>query len=176
LPPTSPSEIEQRFERELQRDQQLRRLFNIGTATVALSTFVTLFILIIALGRTSPWLIALPLYAIATRASSFVSWKAFLYPRFLLLLDKPDPDVAAAAAAVLERHRSAVVRPILKDLWRDFDAAAIAAQDATELASLTREYGVERHRRIGRRWLTAWCVLSLVIWGTLIATGGGPTD
>jgi hypothetical protein len=169
------SETEQRFERELQRDQQWRRVFNIGALTIALSTIVTLFILIIPLGRSSPWLIALTLYSIATRGSSLVSWKAFLYPRFLLLLDEPDPDVAAAAAAVLERHRSAVVRPILKDLWRDFDAAAIAALDATELASLAREYDVERHRRFGRRWLIAWCVISMGIWGTVIATGGGRT-
>ena len=151
-------------------------MFSIGASTIALSTFVTLFILLIPLGRTSPWLTALTLYSIATRASSFVSWKAFLYPRFLLFLDEPDPDVAAAAAAVLDRHRSAVIRPILKDLWRDYDAAAIAALDATELASLAREYDVERHRRFGRRWLTAWCVLSLVLWGTVIATGGGPTE
>jgi hypothetical protein len=168
------SEIEQRFERELQRDQQLRRVFSIAAPAISLSTVATLYILMISLGRTSPWLTALTLYSIATGASSVVSWKTFLYPRFLAFLDDPDPDVAAAAAAVLDRHRSAVVRPILKELWRDFDAAAIAALDPAELACLARTYDVERHRRFGRRWFVAWCALSLVIWGTVIATGGGP--
>jgi hypothetical protein len=172
---TLQSETEHRFERDLQRDQQLRRIFSIGAPAISLSTVATLYLLMIPLGRSSPWLVALTLYSIATAASSVVSWKTFLYPRFLPLLDDPDADVAAAAAAVLDRHRSAVVRPILKELWRDFDAAAIAAVDPTALASLAREYDVERHRRFGRGWLVAWCVLSLVIWGTVIATGGGPT-
>jgi hypothetical protein len=170
------SAVEQRFEQELQRDRQLRRVFNIGTWMIALSTFATLYILIFPLGRTSPWLNALTLYSIVTRASAIVSWRAFLYPRFLLRLDDANPDVAAAAAAVLERHRSAVVGPILKNLWRNADAPAIAALDTAELASLAREYDVERQRRAGRRWLIVWCVLSLAIWGTVIATGGGPSE
>ena len=176
MEPSSQTETEQRFERELQRDQQIRRAVSIGAPAIAFSTFVTLYILMIPLGRTSPWLVGLTLYSVVTGASSLVSSKAFLYPRFLLVLDDPDPVVAGAAAAVLERHRAVVIRPILKDLWRDFDAAAIAAVDPTELASLARKYDVERHRRFGRRWFVAWCVLSLVIWGTVIATGGGPAE
>jgi hypothetical protein len=174
--PTSRSETEQRFEHGLQRDRQLRRVFNIGTWTISLSTFATLYILIFPLGRTSPWLIALTLYSIVTRASAIVSWKAFLYPRFLLRLDDANPDVAAAAAAVLERHRPAVVGPILKNLWRNADVPAIAAVDTAELASLAREYDIERQRRIGRRWLIVWCVLSFAIWATVIATGGGSSE
>jgi hypothetical protein len=173
--PALPSAAERRFEEELQRDRQLRRVFNIGTWTISLSTFATLYILIFSLGRTSPWLNALTLYSIVTRASAIVSWRAFLYPRFLLRLDDADPDVAAAAA-VLERHRSAVVGPILKNLWRNADAPALAAVDTAELASLAREYNVERQRRIGRRWLVIWCLLSLAIWGTVIATGGGASE
>lgn len=175
MPPTSRSETERRFEQELRRDQQLRRVFGVGASIIALSTFVTLYILIIPLGRTSPWLTLLTLYAIVTSASSLVSWNAFLYPRVLLALGEPDPDVAAAAAAVVDRHRPAVVGPILKSLLRDAEARAIATMDATELCSLARQYDVEWHRRFGRRWLVAWCVLSLVMWGTVIATGGGPT-
>jgi hypothetical protein len=175
LQPTPQSRLEQRFERELQRDHRLRRLFGIGSWIVAFSTIATLLILIIPLGRTSPWLIMLSLYSVATRILAALSWKAFLYPRFLLLLEDRDPNVASVAAAVLERHRPAVVRPILEDLLRPADAAAVAAMDTTELASLARQYGVERRRRVGRRWLVAWCVLSLVVWGTVIATGGGPT-
>ena len=48
----------------------------------------------------------------------------------------------SAREAVLERHRSDIVCPFSKDLWRDFDAAAIAALDATALASLAGEYDV----------------------------------
>ena len=170
------SETEQRFERELERDQQLRRVINIGAWVVSIFTVVTLIILLIPLGRTSPWLIALSVYSVATRFSTLVSWNAFLYPRFLPFLDDANPDVAAAAVAVLERHRSAIVRPILQELWRDFDAAAIAALNPTELALLARKYDVERHRRFGRRWLVAWCVLSIVIWVAVIATAGGPSE
>ena len=174
MQPTGQAETEQRFERELQRDQLLRRVFSIGSWAISLSAFATLYILGIAFGRTSPWLLALTLYMIGTRVLSFVAWKALLYPRFLLLLD--DPDAGDAAKAVLERHRPAVARPILKSLLRDADASAIAALNASELGSLAREYDVERRRRSGRRWFVAWCVGSLVIWGTVIATGGAPAN
>ena len=175
MQPASQSAIEARIERDFQRDQRLRWVFSIGAPVISLATFVTLYVLTIALGRTSPWLVTLPVYSIVTTASAYVSRRAFLYPRFLVLLDDPDPDRSAAAAAVLERHRPAIARPILKEVWRDFDPAAIAALEATEVASLARKYDIERQRRFGRRWLIGWCLLSLVMWGTLIATGAGPS-
>jgi hypothetical protein len=174
--PTAQADTEQRFEREFQRDQQLRWGFRIGCWAIALSTFAMIYILSLAFARTSPWLMALPFYMVATRALAFVSWKALLYPRFLLRLEDEDADVAVAAQAVLDRHRTAIVRPILKSLLRDADAPAVAAVDTHELGSLARQYGIERHRRLGRRWLVAWCVLSVVVWGTVIATGGGPSN
>jgi hypothetical protein len=170
----TPAETEQRFERELQRDHELRWVFSIGGWAIAISTFAMIYILSIAFARTSPWLMALPLYMIATRALAFVSWKALLYPRFLLRLE--DADAGVAARAVLDRHRPAIVKPILKSLLRDADASAIAAIDASELASLARQHDIERHRRLARRSFVAWCVLSIVVWGTVIATGGGPSN
>lgn len=172
MPRAAHAGTEERFERELQRDQQLRWIVSIGGWAVTLVTFAMIYVLSIGFDRTSPFLMALPLYMIATRALSFVSWKALLYPKFLLRLD--DPDQALAARAVLERHRSAIVRPILKSLLRDADADAIAAVDAIELGALARQHDVEQRRRRARRWLAAWCALSLLVWGTLIATRGGP--
>jgi len=173
LQPTQ-AETEQRFEREFQRDHELRWVFRIGCWAIALATFAMIYILSIAFGRTSPWLMTLPVYMVATRALAFVSWKALLYPRFLLRLE--DADAAVAAKAVLDRHRPAIVGPILKSLLRDSDAPAIAAVDTSELVSLARQYDIERHRRLGRRFTVAWCVLSIVVWGTVIATGGGPSN
>jgi hypothetical protein len=165
---------EQRFERELERDQQLRLIISIGSWTVTLSTFAMIYVLSIAFGRTSPWLMALPVYMIGTRALAFMSWKAFLYPGFLLRLD--DPDQAEAAKIVLERHRLAIVRPILKSLMRDADAPAIAAVDAAELVSLAHQHDIKRRRRVTGRWFVVWCLVSLALWGTVIATGGGPAN
>ena len=165
---------EQRFERELRRDQELRMAVTIGSWTITLSTFAMIYILSIAFRRTSPFLMALPVYMVATRAVAFLSSKALRYPRLLLFLD--DPNLGGAAQAVLERHRPAIVRPILKSLMRDADPPAVAALETTELVSLARRHDVERRRRAGRRWFAAWCVLSVVVWGALIATGAGPTD
>lgn len=165
---------ERRFEEELAKEVELRRGLDIGAWCVALFSLATLLLLVMGMGRTSPWLLGLSFYIILTRASSFVLMKAFLYPRFLLELDSSDAEVAAGARAVLERHRSRIVRPVLRDLLRSSDAAAVAALGAEELATLARDYGIEERRRFGRRWFYAWCLLTVLVWSTLLLTGGGP--
>src|SRR3990167_4858256 len=168
-------DLEARFEDDLARDRSTWRQIDIGAWLVALAAIVTLLILILPLGRTSPWLQALSLYGIFTRVSTFVAWKAFLFPPFLLRLEDDDPVVAAAALAVLERHRTSIVKPILVDLLLARDPAAIAALPAEALSNVAREHRIEERRRFARRWFVAWCLLTVVIWTTLVVTGGGPT-
>jgi len=168
--------LEAGFERELTVDRALRTRIEIGSWIVALTTVAILITLIIPLHRTSPWLVAMSLYAIATRVGAFVAWKAFLVPRFLVHLDDPDSSVAAAARAVFERHRAEIVEPILVDRLESHDPAAIAALRYEHAAQIAREYDIEARRRLGRRYFVAWCLASAVIWTTLVVTRGGPTD
>lgn len=165
---------EARFERELATDATLRSVFNWGSFAVSILTVIVFLMLIMPLERTSPWLILLSLYGIATRMLATVSWKAFLVPRFVLLVDDPDPAQSAAARAVLDRHREAIVGPILKDLLRRWDGEAVAAIGYDEIAALARAHGIEARRSLGRRCLVAWAVVSVLLWATVIATGAGP--
>jgi hypothetical protein len=169
-------DLEARFEEELGRDRALWRSIDIGAWLISLTAIVTLLVLILPLGRTSPWLQALSLYGIFTRASTFVAWKAFLFPPFLLRLEDEDPVVAAAALAVLERHRTSIVKPILVDLLLARDPATVAAFPPAAVAKAAREHRIEERRRFARRWFVAWCLLTVVIWTTLVATGGGPSS
>ena len=171
----SQPDLEAAFEQDLARDRALWRRIDIAAWLIALAAIVTLLILILPLGRTSPWLQALSLYGIFTRLSTFVAWKAFLFPPFLLRLEDDDPTVAAAALAVLERHRASIVKPILVDLLLARDPATIAAFPAEAVAKAAREHRIEERRRFARRWFVAWCLLTVVIWTTLVVTGGGPT-
>jgi hypothetical protein len=168
--------LEATFERELERDRAWLRRFTIGSWVVSLSTVALYLILIMPLGRTSPWLVAMSLYAIATRLLAFLAWKAFLFPRFLLHLDDGDPATVTAARALLERHRSDVLQRILVDHLAPSDPASVAALPAEEVAKLARAYDVEWYRRLGRGCLLAWVLISAAVWTTLIVTGGGPTD
>lgn len=167
-------DLEARFEQELARDRATWLRIDIGAWLISLGSIVTLLILILPLGRTSPWLQALSLYGIFTRLSTFVAWKAFLFPPFLLHLEDNDPVVAAAALAVLERHRAGIVKPILVDLLLARDPATVAAFPAEAVAKAAREHRIKERRRFARRWFVAWCLLTVVIWTTLVATGGGP--
>ena len=79
---------------------------------------------------------------------------------------------------ILHRRRRAAVEEIRSELPDAPSPSSVRKllEIMIDRGLLAREYDVERRRRFGRRWLIAWCVLSLVIWGTVIATGGGPTD
>jgi hypothetical protein len=167
--------IEDGFARGLDRDRRLLRICDVGTMIVSISTIVAYLILIMPLGRTSPWLVLLSLYSIATRASMVVADMVLLFPRFLLHLEDADPVVARAALSVLERRRGEVVRPILRAWMRPCDDASVAGMAVAELASLARARGIDAKRRLGAAWLAAWVVLTALLWGTVIATGGGPT-
>jgi hypothetical protein len=169
-------DLESRFEEDLAWDRSIWRRIDIGAWLISLGSIVTLLILILPLGRTSPWLQALSLYGIFTRLSTFVAWKAFLFPPFLLHLKDEDPVLAAAALAVLERHRASIVKPILVDLLLARDPATVAAFPPEAVAKAAREHRIEERRRFARRWFVAWCLLTIVIWTTLFATGGGPTS
>lgn len=171
----SQPDLEAAFEQELSRDRSAWRSIDIGAWLISLGAIATLLVLILPLGRTSPWLQALSLYGIFTRASTLPAWKAFLFPPFLLRLEDEDPVVAAAALAVLERHRASIVKPILVDLLLARDPATIAAFPVESLARAAREHRIEERRRFARRWFVAWCLVTVVIWTTLVATGGGPS-
>jgi hypothetical protein len=176
-PETAPgAALEAELERELAIDHALRRRIDIGAWIVALFTIATYLTLIMPMGRTSPFLILLSLYAIATRIGAYVSLKAFEVPRFLVRLDDADPGVRTAARAVFDRHRAAILRPILMNRLESYDAAAIAAVPPERAAQIAREYGIEARRRLGRLYFAVWCVVSVAIWTTLVVTGGGPTD
>lgn len=172
-PAADQARLEARFEEELAADAWWRTFFNRGAWVMALSAVGTFLLLIMPLHRNGPALIFLSMYSPFTRILSMVAWKAFLYPRFALRLDDADPAVAAAARAVLDRHRDDVVERILVDEMLPSKPSDVAAFDPAELARLARKHDVEWWRRTGRVVLLVWSLLSVALWGTLVATGGG---
>lgn len=168
--------IEAEFEKGIDTDAGIRLWCNVVTLALSIATPVILLVLIIPLGRTSPWLVLLSLYSIYTRGSMFIASAALLFPRFLLALDDEDPARREAARRVLERRRAEVVRPILKAWMKPHDDNAVAAFPVDELARMARERDIPKWRRIAIGWFAAWVVLSILIWGTVVATGGGPTN
>ena len=169
-------DMEGTFQRDFDRDRRLWRRLDAAAWVVSIGTTLLFLLLVMPLGRISPWLLLLNLYSVFTRLSTWVAWKAVLFPPFLLRLDDEDPGVAEAARSVLDRNRSAIVRPILVDCLRASDPAAVAATTCQELAALAREHGIERRRTFARRWFLAWAAVSLALWGTVVATGAGPTE
>ena len=165
--------LEARFEAEVLRDARLRDLFDYGGWAVSLSSVATFLTLIMPLHRDSPWLVCLSLYAITTRLFAFLSWKAFLFPRLLEAVGSGDAEAEHAARAVLEKHRGQIVPRILRDHLLRSDPASVAAADPAMLADLARQHDGARWRRRGRVALGVWCVLSLLLWTTLLVTGGG---
>jgi len=174
--PESTADLEAAFDREFAMESARLRRINVGTWAIALGTIATYLTLIMPMGRTSPFLILLSLYAIATRIGAYVAQKAFEVPRFLLHLDDADPNVRHAALAVLERHRTAILTPILTNRLESHDDKAIAAVTPARAAQIAAEYGVEPRRRLWQLYFFVWCVVSAVLWTTLVVTGGGPTN
>lgn len=156
------------------RDEQLRSLFDYGGWVVSLSSVATFLVLIMPLHRDSPWLVCLSLYAITTRLLAFLSWKAFLFPRLLGVVGGSDPEAERAALAVLQKHRTRIVPRILRDHLLRSDPASVAAADPAMLAELASRHDGARWRRRGCVALAVWCLLSLLLWTTLLVTGGGP--
>jgi hypothetical protein len=164
--------MEQCFERELARDRALLAFFNYGTLAASLFTVSTLLVLIIPLHRTSPWLVLLSLYAIATRLCVLVAKRALGVPGFLARLDDPDPYVAAAARTVLERHRSVLAKPLAR---LGTDDSANTAIDFEHVARASRDFVTAGWRRTGMACLAIWCVVTVAVITMLVVTRAGPT-
>jgi hypothetical protein len=165
--------LEQRFELDLARDRTLLAFFNYGTLAISLFTVSTLLVLIIPMHRTSPWLILLSVYAIATRLGVLVARRALGVPRFLTRLDDGDPAVSSAALAVLEQHRSVLARPLARLATDDSDEAPDMSPE--DIARAARKHEAAAWRRTGLVCAALWCVATVAIVATLIATRAGPT-
>jgi len=174
--PGSTADAQAEFEREYSADRTRYTRINVGSWSVSLATLAVYLTLIMPMGRTSPFLILLSLYAIATRIGAYVAAKAFEVPRFLTHLDDADPAIRTAARTVFEQHRAAILDPILTNRLEFHDTAAIAAVTPERAAQIAAEYGIEPRRRLWRLYFFVWCVVSVVLWTTLVVTGGGPTN
>ena len=91
-------------------------------------------------------------------------------------LDDSDRGIRTAARVVFEKHRTAILEPILTNRLESHDAAAIAAVSPGRAAQIAAEYGIEPRRRLWRIYFSVWCIVSAVLWTTLVVTGGGPTN
>jgi hypothetical protein len=159
------------FERERARDLHLLRLFNLGTFSWSLLTVIVLLALVIPMRRNSPWLIMLSPYAMATRLGVFVARAALGVPRFVERVDHGDARVAAAARAVFERHRDA----ILPSLLGPRSQRVGPAPTYDEIGTMARARDIAGRRRAGLVLLAVWAAVTVgTIW-ILVATGGGPT-
>jgi hypothetical protein len=167
--------LDARFERELARDRSLLELFDKATLLISIGTAVILLTLAIPMGRYSIWLALLPGYGVGTRLLVFVARYALNVPLFLLALDSPSPE-AAAAGRVFESHRDEIARRLLtagNHTPTDAEIAALTWEDAARRA---RERDLPGRRRTGVLCLAIWTVVTLVTWGIVIATGGGPSS
>jgi hypothetical protein len=170
------SELEADYERGFARDRSL--LQTIDHATLGASVFIlaVLLTLVIPLGRTSPFLIGLSLYAFATRMSVFVARYALGTPAFLLEVDSADTSRSTAARRVFEQHREIIALDLLSFANERPSATAIAALTPEAAASIARKRDPAARRRWGTRWLAAWVTVSIAIWAAIFVTGGGPTN
>jgi hypothetical protein len=167
---------EARFERALARDRSLLLFFNRATLAASLFTVAVLLILGLAMGRISPWLVGLTFYSAGTRLCVFVARYALGLPLFLLELDSGDPSVRAAARAVFERHREALAVALLTQGNHRPSAEQVGDLGPDEAAAIARSRELPVRRRNGVICLAVWAVISIAVWTTLVATGGGPTS
>jgi len=162
--------LEATFERELARDRELLRFFNYGTLGWSVLTVAMLMTLVIPMGRTSPWLILISVYAISTRLGVLLARGALAVPRFLLRINDDDPETRAAARAVFERHRPGMTKALR--------AGSRSAGELTydEAARLAAERRIASRRRTGVVLVATWTAITVAILVLLIRTGGGPTN
>jgi hypothetical protein len=173
--PADPSDFEARFERELARDRELLRFLNRATLWFSLFTVAVLLTLAIAMGRNSIWLATIPFYSVGTRLCVFVARYAIGLPLFLLELDSPQPAVREAAQRVFERNRAEIGTAMLTHANERPTPQQIGELRAEDAAAIARSRDLPSRRRTGLAVAIVWAAVSIVVWGLLIATGGGPT-
>ncbi|HXC52018.1 MAG TPA: hypothetical protein VN634_14110 [Candidatus Limnocylindrales bacterium] len=165
--------LEERFEQQVERDRALLRIFNLGTLAWSLLTVVTLMTLVIPMRRTSPWLILMSAYAIATRLGVLLARSALSVPEFVARLDDEDESVRSAARTVFDRHRAQITRSLsVNRPGASRSSAGLSYEDAAD-AGRRRDIGTRR--RWGMICLALWCVVTMIVVVILVSTGAGPT-
>lgn len=150
-----------------------RRVRRIDRATFVASLLIvaTLLFLLFGLRLDAFRLLIITPFSVFTRASTLIAHRAFLYPRLLTLLQNQEEAVQQAARAVFERHRAAILAPILRERLEPTSPAAIATVTYEQIASWPELQTLDRWRRIAQAWFVLWlCVLGVVaavIWSTL---------
>ena len=170
----SAAALEEEFERDLAKDRRLLRFFNYGTLGWSLLTVALLMTLVIPMGRTSPWLILLSVYAISTRLAVFVARRALLVPRFLVRLGDDDAAARMAARAVFDRHRPALTKALMTGHpGSSGSAPELSYEDA---ATGARDRDIAGRRRTAQITLAVWVLVTIATIAILIDTGAGPTN
>ncbi len=165
--------LEERFEQQVERDRSLLRLFNHGTLAWSLLTVATLMTLVIPMRRTSPWLILMSAYAIATRLGVLLARSALAVPQFVPRLDDDDENVRSAARTVFDRHRAEITRALAVNRpGASRSSAGLSYEDAAD-AGRRRDIGTRR--RLGMICLAVWFVVTTIVVVILVSTGAGPT-
>jgi hypothetical protein len=166
---------EARFERDLARDRRLLGFFNHATLAASLVIVAVLVILAIPMGRISPWLVGLTFYSAGTRLCVFVARYALGLPLFLVELDSHDLSVRSAARAVFERNRETLATALLTQGNERPTPEQLRALEPEQAAAIARSRDLPVRRRNGIVCAAVWTAVSLAIWTTLVAAGGGPT-
>jgi hypothetical protein len=166
---------EARFEQELSRDRRLLGFFNYATLAASLAIVAVLLTLAIPMGRISPWLVGLTFYSAATRLCVFVARYALGLPLFLVELDSQDPSLRSAARAVFERNREPLATVLLTQGNERPTPGQIRTLEPAQAAAIARSRDLPARRRNGVICATVWTAVSLIIWTTIVVTGGGPT-
>jgi hypothetical protein len=118
--------------------------------------------------------VLLSVYAIATRMGVLVARSALLVPSFVLHLDDADAAVSAAARAVFDRHRDAIMKA-LAGHHRARGSTPETPFTYDEAVEAARNREIAMRRRLALYCLAGWAAVTIGIIVVLVATGAGPT-
>lgn len=136
---------------------RVRRANHLCTLATLVIT-ATLFYFLIGLGDSSVSLLALSFFLIFTNLSRLVVYRRYLVPRFFLALRDESEETRAAAWAVIDAHRDAMLAPIVverRDPSRPEEIARVSAEEVAAWENLDR---IDWWARFLRGWLIAWLV------------------
>ena len=141
------------------REERARvRRANLLCTLATLVITATLFYFLIGLGDSSVSLLALSFFLIFTNLSRLVVYRRYLIPRFFLALRDGSDDERAAAWAVIDANRDAMLAPIVIERRDPSRPEEIARVGPEEVAAWENLDHIDGWARFLRGWLLAWLV------------------
>lgn len=142
------------WRRERTRVRRANMLCTLATIIIT----ATLFYFLIGLGDSSVSLLALSFFLIFTNLSRLVVYRRFLVPRFFLALRDGSAEERAAAWAVIDANRDAMLAPIVVERRDPSRPEEIARVGPEEVAAWENLEHIGWWARFLRGWLIAWLV------------------